>query len=254
VIEVNNIYLGDCLEVMKEIKDQSIDMVLCDLPYGSIMCKWDIIIPLNKLWECYNKITKENTAIVLFGCQPFTSLLGASNIEDLKYSWVWEKTKPTNFLNSKKVPLRGFEDVLVFYKKQPIYNPQGLLIVNRKVKNTGTKNRTGATKANGDQSFHGHIADPTNQNNDYHQKFTNFPRGIILQAQNGSFKSLHPTEKPVALLEYLIKTYTNENDLVLDNTCGSGSTLVAAQNLNRRFIGIEKEEKYFNIAKERLKF
>jgi site-specific DNA-methyltransferase (adenine-specific) len=238
---------------MREIDDKSVDLILCDLPYGTTACKWDTVISFEHLWECYDRICKENAAVVLFCCQPFTSILGASNINDLKYSWVWEKTKPTNFLQSKRMPLRGFEDILVFYKKQPTYNPQGLLAVNKKVKNTGTKNRHGAQKENGDQSFHGHISNSQDiGDNSYNQEFTNFPRGIILQAQNGNSKSLHPTQKPIELCEYLIKTYTQENDLVLDNCFGSGSTLVAAKNLNRQFIGIEKEEKYFNITKERL--
>ena len=250
---IQQVILGDCLEKMADIKDKSIDLILADLPYGTTACKWDSVIPFEPLWMHYNRVCKENAAIVLFCCQPFTSVLGASNIKYLKYSWVWEKTKPTNFLQSKRMPLRGFEDILVFYRSQPYYDPQGLLTVNRKVKNTGTKNRRGASKENGDQSFHGHVSNSQDTgDNSYNQEFTNFPRGIILQAQNGNSKSFHPTQKPIELCEYLIKTYTQENDLILDNCAGSGSTLIAARNLNRQFIGIEKEPKYYEIILNRL--
>lgn len=238
--------LGDCLDEMKKIPTGSIDAIICDLPYGTTECKWDIMIPLDRLWKEYNRIIKENGVVVLFGCQPFTSLLGASNIENLRYSWVWEKTKPTNFMHAKKKPLRAFEDILVFYKKQPTYNPQGLVPVNKVLKNSVTKAH--GFKMNGDKtSLHKGF-----KNNFHVQTFTNYPRGFIVTGENGMRNSFHPTQKPVSVLEYLIKTYTNEGDVILDNCMGSGSTGLAAVNLNRHFIGIEKEKRYYEIAKKRI--
>lgn len=239
---------GECLELMDSIPDKSIDMILCDLPYGTTACKWDVIIPFDKLWTQYERVIKDNGAIVLFGSQPFTSVLGASNLKLLKYSWVWEKTKPTNYANAKKQPLRSFEDVLVFYKKQSTYNPQGLLKINKTIKNTGTAGR-GSRKQNGDQTS---VISGGYKTESYVQEFTNYPRGFIVVAENGLSTSVHPTQKPVPLLEYLIKTYTNAGELVLDNTMGSGSTGVACVNTDRDFIGIEKDDKYFAIAETRI--
>lgn len=238
---------GDCLELMRQIPSGSIDMILCDLPYGTTTCKWDTVIPFEPLWAEYKRIIKKNGAIVLFGSQPFTSALGASNLGMLKYSWVWQKSKPTNFANAKKMPLKGFEDILVFYTELPVYNPQGLTTCNRTIKNTGTKSRKNAVKYNGDTSYMG-----TNGicGGEYVQTHSNYPRGIVEFSQDSL--SLHPTQKPVALCEYLIKTYTNEGEWVLDNCMGSGTTGVACINTNRNFIGIEQEEKYFTIAKDRL--
>ena len=241
---------GDCLVEMRNIADKSIDMILCDLPYGTTKCKWDVVIPFEPLWEQYKRIIKDKGAIVLFASQPFTSLLGVSNISMLKYAWVWSKTKPTNFANAKKMPLKGFEDILVFYRSLPTYNPQGLQKVDIKRVNAGTQSArsegTTGIKGNGDittqnMSFTGGA---------YLQEWTNYPRGIIEFGQDSP--SLHPTQKPVALLEYLIKTYTLEGEIVLDNAMGSGSTGVACKNLYRRFIGIEKDDTYFEIAKKRI--
>lgn len=248
---IQEVWLGDCLELMGNIPDKSVDMILCDLPYGTTACSWDTIIPFDKLWEEYKRISKETAAIVLFGSQPFTSKLGASNLPMLKYSWVWEKSRPTDFLQAKYKPLKGFEDILIFYKKRPVYNPQDTVAINRTVKNTGTKSRGRQSKKdNGDQTFHNTVCG-ADKNDCYKQTVTNYPRGIIKFSQDSN--SLHPTQKPLALCEYLIKTYTNENDLILDNCAGSGSTLLAAKNLNRQFIGIEKDETYYNICLERLK-
>lgn len=225
--------LGDCLELMPKIKSQSVDLILADLPYGTTQNKWDSIIPLDKLWKEYNRIIKPNGAIVLFGSQPFTTKLIASNLKNYKYQWYWKKNKPSNHLNAKRQPLRNIEDICVFYKRQPTYNPQ---MVKRDVAITGTDSGTqttyGATKGG------------------YTKTYTHkYPVNLLEYSRD---TQLHPTQKPVALLEYLIKTYTNEGEVVLDNTMGSGSTGVAALNVGRKFIGIELDDEYFNIAKERI--
>jgi site-specific DNA-methyltransferase (adenine-specific) len=241
---------GDCLEKMAEIPDGSVDMVLCDLPYGTTACKWDTVIPFEPLWEAYRRVCKKNAAIVLTASQPFTSALGASRIDMLKYSWVWEKSRPTDFLQAKHKPLKGFEDVLVFYQSRPTYNPQGTTKVNRTVKNTGTKSRgRSSKKVNGDQTIHNTVTG-ADENDCYKQTVTGYPRGILPFAQDSG--ALHPTQKPVALMEYLIKTYTLPGETVLDNTMGSGTTGVACMNTGRRFIGIERDPGYFQIAKERI--
>ena len=225
---------GDCLELMKDIPSSSVDLILCDLPYGTTRNKWDSVIPLDKLWEQYSRIIKDNGAIVLFSQNPFTQILGASNIKLLKYEWIWEKDNGTGFLNAKKMPLKIHENILVFYKKLPTYNPQ---------MRTGFKPykcKQGRHSTNYGAYEQGHITESNGER---------YPIDIIEFKKDSG---LHPTQKPVALLEYLIKTYTNENDLVLDNCMGSGSTGVACVNTNRNFIGIELDEKYFNIAKERI--
>ena len=238
---------GDCLERMKEIPDGSVDMVLADVPYGTTACAWDSIIPLEPMWEQLKRIIKPNGAIVMTASQPFTSVLGSSNVRDLRYSWVWKKGRPTNFPNAKKMPLKGFEDILVFYSKPCTYNPQDLIRVDRVVKNTGTKTRKGSLKENGDRtSVHSDMV----KHDVYAQEFTNYPRGILEYSQDSL--SLHPTQKPIALMEYLIKTYTNEGETVLDFTAGSFTTGVACVNLNRKFIGIEMDEKYFEIGSNRV--
>ena len=223
---------GDCLEVMKGITDGSVDMVLTDPPYGTTACKWDSVIPFEPMWEQLKRVAKKNGAIVMTASQPFTSVLGASNVSELRYSWVWEKSAATGHLNAKRMPMSNFEDVLVFYRKQPTYNPQGLKPYNKIVKRGG----------NG-----GCYGDSGKSNL---QKFTNYPRRLLRFSSEG--KTVHPTQKPIALMEYLIKTYTNEGETVLDFTMGSGTTGVAAKNLNRDFIGIELDEDYFNIAKGRI--
>ena len=233
-----NLYQGNCLEIMKQIKDKSIDMILCDLPYGTTKCKWDVVIPFDKLWEQYNRIIKDNGAIALFGSEPFSSKLRISNLRMYKYDWIWKKTKAQGFLNSKKMPLKDYENICVFYKRLPVYNPQGIIYGNfqndRKSKYIKGEDIYGKEKEFGISHM------------------SNFPKQIIEFSNPSGKGQLHPTQKPVELLEYLIKTYTNENELVLDNCMGSGSTGVACKNLNRNFIGIELDEKYFNIAKERI--
>ena len=230
---------GDCLEIMKDIPDKSIDMILADLPYGTTACKWDTIIPFEPLWEQYERVIKDNGAIVLTARQPFTSMLITSNKKMFRQTWVWDKVIGVNFMNAKKMHIQGFEDICVFYKKLPTYNPQ--MEEGTPFKDSReTKHRT-ETEALGSRAKY------TPQNNNG----TRYPRGIIrFSARNN--KPLHPTQKPVALLEYLIKTYTNENETVLDNVMGSGSTGVACINTNRNFIGIELDEDYFEIAKKRI--
>jgi len=242
-----NLMLGDCLERMKEIPSGSVDMVLTDPPYQTTACKWDTIIPLEPMWNELKRIVKANGAIVMTASQPFSSILGVSNLRMLKYSWVWEKGRPTNFPNAKRMPLKGFEDILVFYSKQPTYNAQGLVKVDKVVKNTGTKTRKGSLKENGDRTS---VHNDLTKSESYKQEFTNYPRGIVKFTQDSD--ALHPTQKPVALMEYLIKTYTNEDEVVLDFAFGSGTTGVAARNTNRKFIGIEKDETYFKIAQDRI--
>ena len=223
---------GDCLEVMKGIPDGSIDAIITDPPYGTTACKWDSVIDFELMWEQLNRIIKPNGAIVLFGSEPFSSALRMSNIKNYKYDWIWEKNRATNVLNAKKQPLRCLENIIIFNVKK--YNPQGLKSYNEKSRNSKK-----------DSDVYG-----SGQNKTYIQKFTNYPRQLL------KFKSVqrtqHPTQKPVDLMEYLIKTYTNENETVLDFTMGSGSTGVAAQNLNRNFIGIENDANYFEIAKDRI--
>ena len=226
-----NLMLGDCLERMKEIPGSSVDMILCDLPYGTTRNKWDSVIPFDCLWREYERIC--SGAIVLTASQPFTSSLVMSNPRLFRYAWVWEKSLKTNFLNAKKQPLRSHEDVLVFYAKQPTYNPQGL----RPGKITGGNRLTG--------SYGAWTPNGTEQEN------TGYPASV-LKIANPNQGNVHPTQKPVALMEYFIRTYTNEGETVLDNCMGSGTTGLAAKNLNRNFIGIEKDAGYFEIAKQRL--
>lgn len=221
---------GDCLDIMKDIPDGSIDMILCDLPYGTTQNKWDTIIPFEQLWKHYKRICKG--AIVLTASQPFTSALVMSNSSSFRYAWVWEKTAATGHLNAKRMPMKMHEDVLVFSEKPAPYHPQGLTSFNKIVKRGHNGENFGDS---GKENF---------------QEFTNYPRSIICVKNDP--KPVHPTQKPVDLMEYLIRTYTNENETVLDNCMGSGTTGVACINTNRNFIGIEKEEKYFEIAKNRI--
>lgn len=234
---------GDCLEKMKDILDGSIDMILCDLPYGTTSCKWDTTISFEPLWEQYHRITKPNAAIVLTAAQPFTSSLIMSNIKRFKYTWTWFKNKKTGFLNAKKQPLRQVEDIVVFYAQQVTYNPQktqGHKPVNSFTKHTSDGDTVGKTKIG---------ITGGGQTDRYPSNILNIP---VVNNDNSNGNRSHPTQKPVALFEYLIKTYTNEGDLVLDNCMGSGTTGVACRNLNRNFIGIEKEEEYFKIAEKRI--
>ncbi len=232
--------LGDCLEVMKSIPDGSIDLILCDLPYGTTQNKWDSVIPFEPLWEQYRRITKKNAAIVLTASQPFTSILVTSNIDDFKYQWVWNKSKVTGVLNAKRQPLRNHEDICVFYQKQPTYNPQGVV-------NCNIQSSTGVSSGKSSSNY-GAIR--KTESGKYTQKQTGYPRSVLEIASEG--KTVHPTQKPLALMEYLIKTYTNEGNLVLDNCMGSGTTGVACMNTGRRFIGIEKDAVYFQVAHGRI--
>jgi site-specific DNA-methyltransferase (adenine-specific) len=234
LLEKNLIYHGDCLEVMKEINNKSIDMILCDLPYGTTELHWDSIIPLDKLWQQYERIIKDNGAIVLTASQPFTTILNHSNLKLFRYEWIWIKNNSTGFQLANKMPLKRHENISVFYKKLPTYNPQGL-------KPYGKVNKRGKA-GNG-----GHLA---HECNEYVQQFTNYPTQLLEFPYDK--EKFHPTQKPVALFEYLIKTYTNKGDLVLDNCIGSGTTTIAALNTNRDFIGIEKELKYVEIANKRI--
>lgn len=233
------LYHGDCLDLMFGIPDGSIDMILADLPYGATNCSWDKTIPFEPLWAHYERIIKDNGAIVLTARQPFTSQLISSNIDLFRQTWVWDKVIGVNFMNAKKMHTQGFEDIVVFYKKPPTYNPQ----MEKGKPYKDNRNITYRTKTEALGSRANYIP----QDN----KGIRYPRGIIrISARNNN--PLHPTQKPVKLMEYLIKTYTNEGDLVLDNVMGSGTTGVACKNLNRRFIGIELDDKYFSIAKERI--
>ena len=228
--------LGDCLERMKEIPDGSVDMILTDPPYGTTACKWDSIIPLEPMWEQLKRIIKPNGAIVMTASQPFTTTLISSNIKMFKYCWVWEKEQGGNFQLAKKQPLKVHEDICVFYMRQTKYNPQGLVDCEIKKSNNGKGGSLGHCSSESKRAK-------------YKQTKTGYPRTIQKFGRN---RGLHPTQKPVALMEYLIKTYTNERETVLDFTMGSGTTGVAAKNLKRKFIGIEMDENYFNIAQERI--
>jgi site-specific DNA-methyltransferase (adenine-specific) len=218
---------------MKRITDKSIDMILCDLPYGTTACKWDSIIPYEKLWEQYNRIIKDKGAIVLHCEQPFTTTLINSNLKNYKYSWIWYKHQVSGFLNAKKQPLRNCEDIAVFYKKQPTYNPQ-MTKGKMQLKNTGGDSK----------NYNKFEAQPHYSNEYYPTSLLDFPLK--------RFKNGHPTQKPVELEEYLISTYTNEGEIVLDNCMGSGTTAIACININRNYIGFELDNTYYNLAKERI--
>ena len=272
------LYQGDCLKIMKDIPDKSIDMILCDLPYGTTQNKWDSVIPLNDyvlfngkkiekieyymtqalnglnkkdidsewkknkidgIWTHYNRIIKDNGVIVLFAQTPFDKVLGNSNLKMLKYEWIWEKTTATGHLNAKKMPMKAHENILVFYKKLPIYNPQ---------KTYGHTPVHSYIKYQDDGSNYGKTAVGISGGGSTER----YPRSVQVFKTDKQKCALHPTQKPVSLCEFLIRTYTNENDIVLDNCMGSGSTGVACLNTNRKFIGIELDEKYFDISINRI--
>ncbi len=251
----NNIqlYKGDCLELMNSIPDKSIDMILCDLPYGTTTCKWDVIIPFDKLWKQYDRIIKDNGAIVLFGDEPFTSLLITSNIKKFKNKLTWDKEIPTGFLNAKKMPLKVTEDICVFYKKLPTYNPQMTKRTEEEIKIAKRKSNK-SYKLGKDVLQNGPYGEfRTNANPNCEEKYpTNLIKFNRRSKECNTLNRFHPTQKLVALLEYLIKTYTNEGEVVLDNCMGSGSTGVACVNTNRKFVGIELDDNYFEIAKKRI--
>ncbi len=229
---------GDCLERMKEIESGSVDLILTDPPYGTTACKWDSVIPLDKMWEQLKRIIKPNGAIVMTASQPFTTSLIASNMREFRYCWQWVKPYTTGFMNANKMPLRNTEDICVFYRKLPTYRPQGVKEIGKKQVRRKDKDST-------------IYADMGLQVGEYTQAFTNYPRQTIEFGREG--RTVHPTQKPVALMEYLIKTYTNENETVLDFTMGSGTTGVACMNTNRKFIGIEMDDTYFDIGSKRIK-
>lgn len=229
---------GDCLKLMSDISDKSIDMILCDLPYGTTQNKWDSILSLDKLWEQYNRIIKDNGAIVLFAQTPFDKVLGCSNLKMLRYEWIWEKTTATGHLNAKKMPMKAHENILVFYKKLPTYNPQ---------KTSGHTPVHSYTKHQDDGSNYGKTLTGISGGGSTER----YPRSVQVFKTDKQKEALHSTQKPVALLEYLIKTYSNEGDVVLDNCMGSCSTGIACINTNRNFIGIELDDTYFEICKNR---
>ena len=242
LIEPNNIYLGDCLDLMPQIPDKSVDMILCDLPYGTTACKWDTIIPFDRLWKQYDRVCKENAAIVLFGQEPFTSVMRMSNVSNWKYDWYWEKERLTNIAQVKKRAGKTVETISVFYRKQCTYNPQ-------MTKYDGPL-RTNKVK----DGKMGKLTDSSEKKVfEYNDTGFRYPTQVLKFQRDCLKSNLHPTQKPLLLCEYLIKTYTNEGEMVLDNTCGSGTTLLSAKNLNRQFIGIEKEKEYYDICLERLK-
>ena len=230
------LYHGDCLTILPTLSDNSVDMLLVDLPYGTTACKWDSIISLDKLWAQYNRICKENAAMVFTSAQQFTTVLASSNLANLKYEWIWEKPQGTNPMNAKVMPLKSHENILVFYRKKPTYNPQMWY----------------STPYAGFVSDSAKIGEVYGKQQSKHRdnpEGSRYPKTVLRYKQE---KGLHPTQKPVGLMEYMIKTYTNEGDTVLDNTMGSGTTGFACLNTNRNFVGIESDEKYFNIAKDRL--
>lgn len=229
---------GDCLKLMKEIPDGSVDLVLCDPPYGTTACKWDNVLPFNRLWTEYNRLLKPDGAAVLFAAQPFTTQLIQSNRKAFRYCWYWLKNQPTGFAFAKYQPMRRVEDICVFYRKHGTYNPQGL----RVVEHPRTRRKR---KPQGDSVYK-----IDTLMNAYTPHFENYPKNVL---QFDTERGLHPTQKPVPLLEYLVKTYTNEGDTVLDNYMGSGSTGVAVKRVGgRHFIGMEQNKVYFDIARERI--
>jgi site-specific DNA-methyltransferase (adenine-specific) len=242
----NKLYQDDCFNIFPIIKDKSIDLILCDLPYNTTRAKWDIHLDLNLLWEQYKRIIKDNGAILLFAQTPFDKILGCSNLTWLKYEWIWEKTQATGWLNAKKMPMKSHENILVFYKNPPIYNPQkttGHKPINTYTKKPEVQNKT---------ELYGNMNKLISGGGDTDR----YPRSVLVfpsdKQKNKLDGTIHPTQKPLALCEYLIKTYTNEGDLVLDNTAGSGTTGLAAKNTNRKYILIEKEEKWCQVIRKRI--
>lgn len=258
--------LGDCLEKMKNIPDHSIDLVLCDLPYQTTSCSWDKMIPFHPLWEQYNRIIKDNGAIVLFGSQPFTSMLIMSNLNNFKYEWIWEKQKASNFMGAKYQPLKYHENICVFSNGTHNYYPQKYKVLEfEEIKQMTDKELKQVFELRNYDRF-GKVDRRKTINNNYQHKETHLGTGLRIRSADDGYrfpksvlkinksinKNIHPTQKPVALLEYLIKTYTNENETVLDNCFGSNSTGIACVNTNRNYIGIEKDEKYFQIGVDRV--
>ena len=235
---------GDCLTLMKDIPNGSVDLVLTDLPYGTTACKWDSIIPFEPMWEQLNRIIKPNGAICLFGSEPFSSALRMSNIKNYRYDWYWEKERLTNVFQVKRRPGKVIENILVFYNKQCVYNPQKVPHEGKRVSNSPSKDATFSKTQKGDLEKIGVMP--------YIDDGTRYPTQVLRFNRDNQLSLVHETQKPVALLEYLICTYTNDGETVLDFTMGSGSTGVACVNTGRNFIGIELDEGYFQIAKKRI--
>jgi site-specific DNA-methyltransferase (adenine-specific) len=235
--------------IPKLIDDKSIDMIFCDLPYGTTNCRWDSIIDLPKLWNEYERVIKDNGVILLFAQTPFDKVLGASNLKLLKYEWIWEKTQATGHLNAKKMPMKAHENILVFYKNLPTYNPQKTDGHERKV--SKGYQRDICIKRRDEKWGDNYLYGKETTAPDY-DSTERYPRSVLTFASDKQKSNLHPTQKPLALIDYMVRTYTNENDMVLDNTMGSGTTCLAAKELNRKFIGIEKEEKYYDLAVTRV--
>ena len=227
------LFNADCMDILPLIPDKSVQLILADLPYNITWCKWDVLIPFDFLWEQYERIIKDGGAVVLFSTQPFTTKLINSNLKNYKYTWYWVKDNKGNFLNAKRQPLRQLEEINVFYKKQCLYNPQGLKDYN-KITKAGTTPKTTLQ----------------NYKKEVFQEKTGYPSNILYYGLDRD--NIHPTQKPLKLMEYLVKTYTNEGDTVLDNTMGSGTTNLACLKLNRKSIGIEKEKQYYDVAVRRL--
>lgn len=239
-MDINKTYLGDCLELMpKFVDDKSIDMIFCDLPYGTTQNKWDSVIPLNKLWSEYERVIKDNGAIVLFSAEPFTSVLISSNPKLYRYDLIWDKKLSSGFLNSKRMPLRRHENIIVFYKKLPTYNPQ--METRGKVRKKGITTETGKHTTN-----YGKFKNTVSENNTY------YPTSILEFSNANRSEKVHPTQKPLSLIEYMIRTYTNEGDLILDNTCGSGTTGLGAKNLGRNYIMMEQDPDHYETACKRV--
>jgi DNA modification methylase len=242
----HKLILGDCLDELPKIFDKNIDLVLTDPPYGTTQCKWDSVIPFEPMWNQLKRVIKDNGAIALFGSEPFSSALRMSNIKQFKYDWIWQKDNGTGFALSNKQPLKYHEIISIFYKNQSNYYKQ--LIPRDELGKKRLKNKNNPIRFKGNNII-GSLKSKNYDINRYNENYKNPSSVLKFKINRGK---LHPTQKPVALLEYLIKTYTNENDTVLDFTMGSGSTGVACKNLNRNFIGIEKDENYYNIAKQRI--
>jgi len=242
-MKINEIYKGDCLELMpKFVDNKSVDMIFCDLPYGTTNCRWDSVIDLPKLWSEYERIIKDNGVILLFAQTPFDKVLGASNLKLLKYEWIWEKTQATGHLNAKKMPMKAHENILVFYKKLPTYNPQktnGHKPINSYTKYIKTQNNT---------EIYGEMKREISGGGETDR----YPRSVITFASDKQTSCLHPTQKPLSLIEYMIKTYTNEGDLILDNCAGSGTTGLGAKNIGRNFIMMEQDPDIYEIACKRV--
>lgn len=245
-LDFNKVYNCDCLIGMKLIKDKSVDMICCDLPYNTTDCEWDTLIPFDQLWEQYERIIKDNGAIILFGSEPFSSYLRMSKIKLYRYDWIWNKQKAGNFVLGNKMPLKIHETISVFYKKLPTYNPQ-------KTKNPKERGEAERYKRSLGKSEIAKISSGIIKSSENYDRFLLLPTSILSYKKEYGDKLIHPTQKPLELVEYLIKTYSNENELVLDNCMGSFTTAEACLNTNRNFIGFEMDEVFFNLGQDRIK-